>query len=183
MAWTSPMTFTANTALTAAQLNIHLRDNLNETMTAKATVDGSMFFGTDLNELVERRAEGDRIGHGESSPSTGSWLDLATVGPEVTIETGTNAMIMWSAHAGNTSANSYTGMSYAISGATTSGASSTRAMVVDGIAASASSNYIGACGMDLRTDLIPGTNTFTAKYYAGSGTGLWAHRFLFVWPL
>lgn len=37
MAWTAPMTASANGTLTAAQFNTHVRDNLLETETAKAT--------------------------------------------------------------------------------------------------------------------------------------------------
>lgn len=181
MAWTAPMTFVADTALTAAQLNTYLRDNLQETMVAKSTTNGSMFYGTDTNELVERKPAFGRSTGTYRRTST-SYGDAPIPGPIVTVETGTTAMILMSAHMGNSTVDSQACMSYAITGATSAAAEDARGLEVDGIEA-VIANYLGVCGMDMRDDLVPGTNTFTMKYRAGSGVAYFAHRFLCVWPL
>lgn len=181
MAWTTPMTFVANDPLTAAQLNTYLRDNLNETATAKAVHGGAMFFGSDPNELVERWAEAHRVNAIESTTAT-SFDDLATVGPEVTVETGTTAMVMWAGHMGNETINLACWMGYEVSGASSLSASIDRSISVDGMPAALGNNYLGLWCFDMRSDLTPGENTFTCKYQVSGGTGYFTNRMLAVWP-
>lgn len=182
MAWTAPMTFVANTPLTAAQMNTYLRDNLNETATAKAVHGGAMFFGSDPNELVERWAEAKRVNTIESTTST-SFTDLATVGPEVTVDTGTTAMVMFACHTGNGTINLADWMGYEVTGASSLSASIDRAISVDGLPAALGNNYLGLWGFDMRSDLTPGENTFTAKYQVSGGEGYFTNRMLAVWPM
>lgn len=178
MAWTAPMTFTANTVLTAAQLNTHLRDNLMETAPAKATTAGSFFVGTGLNSISERIPGAQRVSTSESTAST-SFTNLSTVGPSVTVTTGSRALVLVSSYLFNTNINSATFVSYDISGATTRAALTGTSITLDGQPASqamrmGTSNY--------ETILTPGVNTFTMKYAVGSGTGTFADRNLVVIP-
>ena len=48
------MTFTVDTALTAAQLNTHLRDNFAETIVGKAETKGAFFLTDSSSTLSER---------------------------------------------------------------------------------------------------------------------------------
>lgn len=180
MAWTAPMTFSANTALTAAQLNTYLRDNLMETMTAKATYPGAMFFAAEDNSFVERFTDTERINAIESTAST-SFTNLDTVGPVATCDTGTSAIVMLAGHVGNNTTSAYSTMGYAVSGASSIAAFDM--IAVDGIASATGSNVLGMCGVDLVTTLSPGTNIFTTQYKVGSGTGVFSNRFIAVWPL
>ena len=91
-----------------------------------------------------------------------TYTDLGTVGPAVTVTTGTKALVIVSALAYNNTSGSQSLMSAAVSGATTLAASDTRAYLVE-----ATANNIPSLGMSsatLITGLTAGSNTFTAKY-------------------
>lgn len=51
MAWTAPKTWT-NAVLTAAELNTHVRDNLNETAPGKVTTAGDIVYATGANTIT-----------------------------------------------------------------------------------------------------------------------------------
>lgn len=176
MAWTSPRTFAANSTLTAADLNTFLRDNLNETSAAKAQNPGSIFVATGLNTIGERLADSQFISTSESTTSL-SYVDLATIGPAVTVTTSVQALVFM-----NVNIRHSTGlaawMSYAISGATSDPPQDNRALMLQ--------NTLGqqlGCVI-LHTAITPGLNTFTAKYrVTTSGTTFAANRRLSVLPL
>lgn len=172
MAWTSPMTFTANTTLTAAQLNTYLRDNMNETAAAKATATGNIFVATGANAIAERTITGGSVAVSESTAST-SYTDLATVGPTVTATTGTKALVFWHAFFSNSLIDTATWCSVEVTGASSSSASDVRALMVDGVAAG---NACEASMFELYDGLTPGSNTFTMKYRVTGGTGTWNWR-------
>lgn len=181
MAWSAPMTFTANAAITAAQMNTYLRDNMLQTMPAKATANaGSYFVTTATNVIAEKRAVSSRVDTSQSSAST-SFTNLATVGPAVTLATGTSALVMWAAEMRN-SAGSATeatvSMSVDVTGASTIPPTDTRRMTNsaqdDGLWQGMHAVYYD--------DLTPGTNTFTCKYKVSSGTGFWSSRTIQVFP-
>lgn len=52
MAWTSPRTWVSGEQLTAALLNTHVRDNLNETAPAKVTTKGDIVAATAANTIA-----------------------------------------------------------------------------------------------------------------------------------
>ncbi len=179
MAWSAPMTAVANSVFTAAQFNTFVRDNLNETAPAKATVTSSIFVGAGTNAIAERIPGGVFTSAAETTTST-SFVDLATVGPSVTVVTGTKAFIFIRAGMENSGANASCHMAMEISGATTSAASLNRAITTAGLAA-ASRERIGA---GIYVDfLVAGSNTFTAKYSVSANTGTFATRELSVIPL
>lgn len=170
------MTAVSGSVFTAAQFNTNVRDNLNETATAKATQVSSIFVGNGVNSLVERLPEVDNIGTTETTGST-SYTDLATVGPTVTTTTGTRAMIFIRCGMENTGTGA-SFMTFEVSGATTQAASDTFAININGLAASRW--RLGS--MYMISSLTPGSNTFTAKYKVGSGTGTFLSRQLSVLP-
>lgn len=182
MAWTTPMTFVDATALNAADLNTHLRDNLNETMPGKAVYAGSMFVvnSTGPIALAERQLATASLGQSESTAST-SYVDLATVGPTVTETTGTRAMVSISTRMYNNTNNALCAMSYAVSGATTLAAADSSMVAIDGVQ-TANRWHVGVC--DFLSSLTAGDNTFTAKYRAGgAGTAYFGYRRIVLWPL
>jgi hypothetical protein len=95
MAWVAPPTFVSGNVLTAALLNI-LSGDLNELAPAKATAAGQIFVSTGANAIIARTPGFDTIATSESTAST-SFVNLATVGPTVTVTTGTTALVFVSA--------------------------------------------------------------------------------------
>jgi hypothetical protein len=184
MAWTAPMTFTANSVLTAAQLNTHLRDNMLETAPARATTAGGYFVTSSANSIVERVGARLTISPEEATSST-SYTDLATFGPQVTVNTSTIALVMWGCEIMNDSASSAATSRCAIdvSGATTNAASNNRSLCVTstGTAAAPGSRY-QASHVVYYDDLTPGANVFTLKYRASSGNATFGNRRLIVLP-
>jgi hypothetical protein len=182
MSWTAPMTFVDGRVLTAAQLNTHLRDNLMETEAAKITAEGNYLVAAAHNRLVERTPVTDRVDTTETTTQTG-YTDLATIGPQVTVETGTKALLFIS------SSMMVGGADYrgAVVGCAINGETQREATDVpiqlnyDGILLDNQLRF-GTSGV--LNDLTPGDNTFTLKYSSGSGqlaTFKW--RFLAVLPL
>lgn len=176
MAWSAPMTAVASSVFTAAQFNMFLRDNLNETAPAKATTAGSHFAVSSVNEITERTSQATAILASETTTST-SFTDLPTVGPSVTVNTGTNAWIVVHGAMENTGAGS-SRIGYETSGATTLAAADNRGIGVFGVAGAG----VLTSGVTLMT-LTPGSNTFTMKYRVSSGTGTFSNRRLMVFPL
>jgi hypothetical protein len=110
MAWTSPMTFTDDMPLTAAQLNTFLRDNFLETMPAKAT-QASTFFAVDANNHLVERNPGRDSNQTSSNRSNTEYGDLndPTASPTVTRTTGPTCLVMWRAQMSPTAAADRTG--------------------------------------------------------------------------
>ena len=177
MAWTAPMTAVANTAFTAAQFNVHVRDNLLETAPAKAATPGGYFVTTGANSITERTAASTVVATSETTTST-AYTALATAGPSVTVTTGTSALVWIAARVGNDLDNSQSKVSFAVSGSTALGPSDDWAVVRDGEAGGVPSRRGSAHGVVLTS----GVNTFTMKYSVGSGTGTFSDREIIVMP-
>jgi hypothetical protein len=115
------------------------------------------------------------------STSSTSYTDLTTVGPSVTLTTGTSAIVMFGARVnddGNLGNNGY--ISYAVSGATTIAASDSFSAYGSG--ASGGEINISANYQHKVTTLNAGSNTFTLKYRRqdGSSTAGFLYRYLTV---
>lgn len=88
MAWTSPLTWAVGQLVTAAQLNTHLRDNMNETAPAKVTTAGDIVYATAANTLA-------RLGIGSTNQilrvvaGLPSWQSLFGVAPSSVAYTNT----------------------------------------------------------------------------------------------
>lgn len=178
MAWTAPMTFAAASALTAAQMNAFVRDNMLETAPAKATTAGRIFVATGANAIAERAVSGATVATSQTTAST-SFTDLATSGPAVTVTTGTQAMVFVAAQMSNATANAFSNMSFAVSGATTSAAAIGRAIEHIDTGGTAG-QQISRTGAWTYIALTAGSNTFTAKYSVSAGTGTFVNRHLIV---
>lgn len=178
MAWTAPMTAVANTAFTAAQFNTHVRDNLLETAPAKATTSGSHFTVSSTNQIAQRLITSARVDTQQATSST-TYTDLATVGPSVTVATGTRALVAINASCSTSADNTAGAASVAVSGATTIAANDSWCIFTDGLVAG---NFFRAGISTLFTTLNAGNNTFTMQYKAGSTTATYQLREIVVMP-
>lgn len=174
MAWSSPHTYIADEPLQAADLNRDLYYNMLETMPGKANIQEEdtrpyFFCNTGLNQITPRqRGFQTRREVAHRTALTFGDADEFT-GPTVSVVTGTSALVIWGCQMATTSA---TGdpkkatvlMSYAVSGATTIAANDDKCMVVRQPVAS----FWGLSMFDYVTNLTPGTNTFTCKYWCYS---------------
>jgi hypothetical protein len=177
MAWSTPLTAVANTALTAAQWNASVRDNLLETAPAKAGAAGRIMVTTGVNAIAERSWPSDVLDTSQTTVST-SYADLATVGPTVTVTSGTTVMIFVVCTMSNSGANNnFVGVD--ISGATTTAASDARALQHRSAAAGDTARF----GMGYKTIVTAGSNTYLLKYRVDAGTGTFNNRQLMVFAL
>ncbi len=180
MAWSTPMTATAG-AFSAAAWNTYVRDNLLETGPAKATATAAQWFVADGSHSIALRQFKTDYKAAEETRTSTSYGDLSTAGPSVTLTTGTKAIVMVSARMGNDTTNAASFMSFQISGATSTSPGDTRAAISDGLQASAANDNIRTVAVANLETLTAGSNTFTAKYKAASGTARFKHRTIIVW--
>lgn len=181
MAWTVPMTFIDNTVLTAAQLNTNLRDNFLETIPAKATNNGGAGAGYFIVQGPHQIAERG-IGYAEVNTSqtttSSSYTNLSTVGPSVSVLTGTKAIVIFSAEMGAPAGGIECGVAPEVAGATSIPADDDRALVI----AAGPGSRNAASYMAVYTELTPGINIFTLKYMVSQQTGTFLNRHLWVMP-
>lgn len=179
MVWTAPMTAVNGAILTAAQWNTHVRDNLLETAPAKVTAAGQIIVSDAPNSVIARTPAVAYVTAVESTTST-SYGDLATYGPQVTVTTGTTAMIFVASILSQNTVSSYAIVGYDITGASTISPASDKGL---NFRAAASGQQFRATYVDFLTNLTPGVNTFTMKYQVGtSGTAAFGQRVIFVLP-
>jgi hypothetical protein len=220
MVWTQPMTFTANTVLTAAQMNVHVRDNFLASEAAQIQEAQDYIVAGGYHQLSRRQVKSNTILTSEQTKTT-EYSDLSqsagtsgepvggttgTVGPAVTVETGSSAWVILTAHMQNSLALSRVYMSYTVTrpagpigpdgepisqdqaGTPGTGEGGEReaddrwALIHDGLSAGGSfrRSYV-----DFLTDLTPGENTFTCKYRTGaeSNTATFTNRQIIVIPM
>jgi hypothetical protein len=82
----------------AAQFNVHVRDNLLETMTGKATTAGGYFVTTAAGAIAQRVTGSAAVATSQTRSHT-AYGDLTTAGPAVTVTTGTEALVWLAAEA------------------------------------------------------------------------------------
>jgi hypothetical protein len=116
-----------------------------------------------------------------SETTTGIWVDLATVGPSVTLTTGTNVLVLFMARMDTSSSGQDASMSVAVSGASTVNADVAFRSALRMTGTSAPLSQFAA--FHVFTGLTAGSNTFTAKYAVSGGTGTFLNRRLFVLDL
>lgn len=178
MAWTAPLTWTSNTVLTAALLNTHLRDNMNELEPALATIVGSYFCTDAANSIAQKTPDWTYIDTSETT-SSAVFANLATVGPAVTVDTSTHCLVLTRCRMQHSVVNSALLASIARSGATTSAALDSLSITADGLRAA---NYVQMSSVNLFTDMTAGTNTFTMQYRTSGATATFAKRFIAAIP-
>lgn len=184
MAWSTPLTAVTNAILTVAQWNASVRDNLNTTpasmATAPTTDNARHYVSTGANTIAERLITVNTIATSQTLGTSGSYLDLATVGPTVVITTGIQALVMLSASIANSGANDNY-VSFAVSVGTTVAASDTRAIRTRGASSASILHRTSVCS--LISALNSGSNTFTAKYKVSAITGTFVDRQMIVMGL
>jgi len=179
MSWTAPMTAVSGAVLTAAQWNTGVRDNLLETAAAKATQSGQLFVSGGPNQVVARTPVQASVQATESTISS-TFTDLDTIGPQVTADTGTSAIVFLTSILAQGPGN-YATATYDVSGATTVTAVTSNAL---NFRPGATNQQIRMTSTDLCTGLTPGKNVFTMRYASGgAGTAIFAYRTLTVIPL
>jgi hypothetical protein len=109
-----------------------------------------------------------------------SYTDLATVGPSVTVTTGTSAIVLITFEGEHGTLNGVALATYAVSGATTVAASDNSRIVARGYATGNSHSTGGAF---LVSGLTAGSNTFTVKYRTAAGTATFSKRTIVVIPI
>jgi hypothetical protein len=116
------------------------------------------------------------VATGQTTTSA-TYVDLATVGPSVTVTTGTKALVILTTQLGNDAALGWASMGFAVSGATTLAAAQATA-----VSGRANADFISQMSATyLVTGLTAGSNTFTAKYQRLSlGTSTFTNRVITV---
>lgn len=189
MAWTSPITFVPNTVLTAAQLNVHLRDNLLETAPAKASVAGSIFVTAARNSINEQYPQYAFVEDTETTTSN-EFTDLDTVGPRVTTWVTFGALISLSAQLANSSSGQFCIVSFMVTKPpdteeegvdedSVHDPTDERSLVFKVATADQdrSGTYTTFIGVP-----EPGNYTFMLKYRVTGGTGTFLRRYLTLIP-
>ena len=169
------MTAVAGNIFTAAQFNLHVRDNLLETAPAKATTAGEFMVASGPNQIAARFVGLSGPG-GTAEPETTSYVPID--GGVVTAETGSRAYVVLSAAVtGVAGTNAW--MSCAVSGASSIAASDAFALRVN------ATGIFQMSQMRLYNNLTPGTNIFTSVYKrtVGSGTVGFSSRQISVFPM
>jgi len=196
-AQTSVPTFTAGEILTAANMNISARTGIP--VFADTTARDAAFGGTGEKTLAEgqfayledtnatqyydgsawQAVATTNITNDTATVATQqtttsvTYTDLATSGPAVTVTTGTKVLVIISAgEMRNQNSSGECDMSFAVSGATTTAAADATSV---GITSAASNETFRPTGAFVIT-VTAGSNTFTAKYRVGGGTGVFANR-------
>lgn len=194
MAWTAPRTWVTGETVTAALMNAHVRDNFLETSAATVTTAGDIAFADAANSMGSRVAIGADNTHLISNGSAPVWREVTiatdalttsnasnstTFVPldsgwgfasevEVTLTTGTRALVLFKARLSNDTVGALTVLSFAISGASTDAAADNHAISYE---ASNVGDQAMFGGFDLRTGLTAGSNTFTLEGKVSSGIG------------
>ena len=173
MAWSTPLTAVADAALTAAQWNSSVRDNLLETAVARASQSGSIFAGAGVNSLAERFPFSTNAWQQETTAST-AYTNLTTVGPTVTVTSGTRILISVTA----TTWNNTTGVLNLV-GLEITGASPLTPL--DTLALRSSSPFVNSPGSFAGSyvhiyGVTAGTSTYQTKYRVTGGIGTFDDR-------
>ncbi len=195
MAWTAPRTWVTGETVTAALMNAHIRDNLLETSAATVTTAGDIAFADAANSMGSRVGIGAANSHLVSDGSSPVWRTIATdvdtgsntfdtavegtayvtLGNgawgfaseiEVTVTTGTRALVLFKADLSNDTAGALTFLSYSVSSATTTAAADGFAIFYESSNAADKAQF---GGFDLRTGLTAGSNVFTLEGRGSAG--------------
>lgn len=181
MAWTAPRTWVTSETVTAALMNTHVRDNLN----LFDSVTESSFWASDGSGPAARipsSAQGNAI---EFTFTNTSYLDLDAVtggstgdAMSVSVSTGTLALVLWRAQMDNNTAGSRVFLGYKVTGATTTSAADSRALIIE----SDSADQLLACGTQDLAALTAGTNVFELQAHVSGNTGTISRTELIVIP-
>ena len=178
MAWTAPRTYVSVEIITASILNTDVRDNFLQTGPALIGAVSQYLVSTAANALVARTVSQASVLTSETTTST-TYTNLATSGPAVTVTTGTQAFLFFTARMNNDTSGSGCFVSYGIPGASSASGSDARALEYD---SSVAADNMQAGFPILHGGLTAGSNTFTLKYRASANTATFSQRRLQVLP-
>lgn len=142
-------------------------------LAAKAPTASPTFTGNVVWSGATLRADSNEVTTGQSTTST-SYTDLATVGPAVTVTTGTKALVIISTWMRNNTAGANVHASFAVSGATTRAASDNDDLFIKAV--NNSTPALRASAAYIVEGLTAGSNTFTMKYKVSSGSADYEQR-------
>ncbi len=163
-------------AATAADAVARLAVGANDTvLTADSSAATGLKWATPASGIPAN--DGATVATSETTSST-TYTDLTTAGPAVTVTTGTKALVIVTANMRDRESRANY-MSYAVSGATTTAAADTRALIMIDPQQPASINQMSFANL---ATLTAGSNTFTAKYRTDSAahSAAFANRSIFV---
>lgn len=177
MPYSVPLTAVANASLTAAQWNASVRDNILETVPAKATTDGQHFVSTGAGAVAARKIDVTSVATADSTTST-SYVALASAGPALTASTGPGALVAIHSRLTNNTLGAFSYSSFEVSGASTQAAND---FTMIGYESSNANDNIYMSGVWV-VILNAGSNTFTMRYRVNANTGTFENRRLSVVP-
>jgi hypothetical protein len=173
------MTAVAGTAFTAAQFNVYVRDNLNTTAPAVATTAGRLIVTTGLNAVTERNPDVSYLATSQGTATT-TYIDLATVGPTITVTAGIKAIVIIGCAISNSTAGSGGRTSVDLTGANTQAAADTNSFLIE--SGNASDAFKGSW-VTIFSPLTPGSTQFRLKYRCvGAATANFSDRLIAVVP-
>lgn len=111
----------------------------------------------------------DIVDTSETTTST-SFTDLATVGPTVTLTTGTKALIVITSYLHNSTNSTTNFIGFEVSGATSIAPDSTRCLFLSNTSTGNARPELRYSWAYILTGLTAGSNTFTLKYRCSGGT-------------
>lgn len=175
------MTAVANAVFSAAQFNTYVRDNLNETMVAKASAAGQYFMSDGPHQLSPRTpASNTTTTSSQSITTDGTYYDIT--GGTVTLTTGTDALVHISGWLQMSAVDRAGLISFRVSGDTTLTPDDHQCRIIwDGINSNQGTR-MGSWGR--LNQLSSGSNTFRmqgAGPIGGTFEVNWCH--IFVLPL
>lgn len=140
-------------------------------------VAGNVLTAAQLNGSFDSfKFTSNTVATSQTTTST-SFTDLTTVGPTVTVTTGTTALVVMTARLSIASVNQAALMGFAVSGATTIAAADASTIYVDSRGAADQTVQMSAI---YQVTLTAGSNVFTAKYRSTTGTATFVNRTLMV---
>jgi hypothetical protein len=165
IAWSVPLTAVTNTALTAAQWNSSVRDNLLTTAPALATTAGSIFAATGTNAIAQRTpATAANNTPGTTTSTTYTATLTGSSSASVTVTTGPKALVAFSCRQSTSTSTVNVWTSVAVSGTSTIAAADTWALSMDILGQQI---YHGLTYLE--TSLTAGSsNTFTLQHRISS---------------
>jgi hypothetical protein len=109
-----------------------------------------------------------------------TYVDLATVGPAVTLTVPPSGRVLVSVSAGtfNSTGGGSDFMGFAITGGDARAAADTNALILGGNTLQAATASFIVTGLTANA-----SDTFTAKYRVSGGTGTWANRSIWAIPI
>jgi len=151
-------------------------------------VAGNVLQAEQLNDsfaaMVQKAEVAGATVNTNQTTTSATYTDLTTVGPQVTVTTGTSVLIMITADLGDPSNTAgFIRAAFAVSGATTRAASDNEALIFAGSLVGGSDPINTGSRAVVINGLTAGSNIFTMKYKTSAGTASFQNRNIVVIPL